>query len=94
MESSKFYCPYCDLRLSGSTHADRGEAWDLYHCEYNVERSDKRPVTELERNNRMLAELNKDRDIINKNIWSLKVGFVAALNKSSIRQCQQGRLLF
>tara|TARA_Y100000815_G_C12957093_1_gene355185 strand:- start:36 stop:314 length:279 start_codon:yes stop_codon:yes gene_type:complete len=71
-EKEKFYCPFCDLPLNGKRHESESMAFDLYACEYDASRSEKRPISELEKNEKNISEMKKERSRMYKLIKQLK----------------------
>ena len=68
----KFYCPFCELPINGKCHESDAMAFDLYACEYDALRDNKRPISELEMNERKISEMKKERTEIFRSIKQLK----------------------
>lgn len=68
----KFYCPFCELPLNGRRHESASMAFDLYACEYDAYRDNKKPISELEMNERKIFEMKKERAEMFRSIKQLK----------------------
>lgn len=62
MEPPKFYCPYCQLELSGNGHKNDNQAWYLFNCDYNPASDKMQPIPELEIQKRRIVELRAKKD--------------------------------
>lgn len=72
LKPPKLYCPFCELELSGHRHKSEVQAWTWFNCEYNKLIDEKPPLTELALRRKRLADLEKERLRLTKNIKATK----------------------
>ena len=71
--NEKLFCPHCKLELNGRGHENEGMAWDLYNCEYDKLKDEKKPITEYEMNSIEIERLTEERAQAFQSIKKLKI---------------------